>query len=81
MQTTYLTMPTACCTMAACVMLVTLLVDVPLSPRSNTMMQLFSDSVNTMLRLLSMLICTIGSSSLNAKFRNDGIRNDNAPVE
>ena len=81
MLLTYLTICTAYCTMVACVMEVTLLVDVPESPRSNTSMRPFSVSVNRMFRELSMLIWVIGSSSLNVRFRNEGIRNDSVPVE
>lgn len=80
-QTTYLTMCTAYCTMVAWVMLITLLVDVPPSPRSNTSIHPFSVKVNKILRLSSMLICTMGSSSPNARFRNDGMRNERALVE
>lgn len=77
----YLTISMANDTIFPCDNLTTLLKSSPLCPKSKTSMQPFSDSVYKVCRELSTSILTIGSSSYNAAFRNDGTRNERAFVE
>lgn len=59
----------------------TRLVDLPSDPRSYNSIELFSDKVYSMCRVLSMVISIIAEGSVIAYDKNDGKMNDRVPAE
>lgn len=56
-------------------------IEFPFSPKSKTSIEPFSVNKYKICRLLSIDICTIPSSSLNAALRKDGTKKDRELVE